>query len=208
MMMKRALVVASLAAFVGCGDDSVGGSGDAGGSDSTGAGSMTAAMMMTDGGSSSGSQGGTVGADSGTTAEATTAQTSEGSSSGAGSESDADSGTDTGSSSDTAGDSTTAAETGSTEGEGSTTASVGPLEIGDDCKADNQCMTGVCWDFSDYDPFCFGAVCSIECQNNGDCVQAFTEAGSPNAMGATCGGDGRCEGLGSGFGAFACAGPG
>lgn len=205
MAIHRALVVASVVALIGCSDDSVGASGDAGGSGSTGAGTTTAPTMV-EPVSSSSSEGSTTGSETGTTAAGTTGGTTDGSSTAAGS----DTGAETTGSSGTTGDSTTGGDTDSTstQGEESTTASVGPLEVGDDCNADNECMTGVCWDFSDYDPACFGAVCSVECENNEDCVQAFTDAGSPDPDGAICGVDGRCAGLGSGFGAFACAGPG
>jgi hypothetical protein len=60
----------------------------------------------------------------------------------------------------------------------------------------------VCWDFNDYDPFCFGAVCSVTCQGDDDCVLAFDKA--PNPGNAMCGNDKRCDPVGTGVGAFAC----
>jgi len=77
--------------------------------------------------------------------------------------------------------------------------------IGTDCAEDVDCITGVCWDFNTYDEYCFGAVCSDLCSTPQDCVDAFTLAGAPNPSSATCGFDGRCDPVGTGFGAFACA---
>ncbi len=79
------------------------------------------------------------------------------------------------------------------------------LPIGDPCVEDVDCATGVCWDFNDYDPWCFGAFCSDECVTTPDCVAIFTAAGAPSPSAATCGFDGRCDPVGTGFGAFACA---
>lgn len=72
------------------------------------------------------------------------------------------------------------------------------------CSADDQCDTGVCWDFADYDPLCGGSTCSIECVSHSDCQSAFASAGAPNASAAQCGTDGRCDPIGTGFGAFFC----
>ena len=77
--------------------------------------------------------------------------------------------------------------------------------VGSDCEEDVDCATGVCWDFNDYDPLCFGSVCSIGCGVTQDCFDAFTAAGAPDPGSATCGIDGRCDPVGTGFGAFACA---
>ena len=82
---------------------------------------------------------------------------------------------------------------------------VGTLPLGTDCVDDIDCVTGVCWDFNDYDPYCGGAVCSALCVTDQDCINAFTAGGAPYPMSVTCGGDGRCDPLASGFGAFFCA---
>lgn len=97
-------------------------------------------------------------------------------------------------------------DTGPAE-ESSSDSGFGPLEIGESCNDDSECMTGVCWDFSDYDPFCFGTACSLNCATDIQCVNAMTIAGAPFPMESNCGADGRCSTLGTGFGAYACAGP-
>jgi hypothetical protein len=79
------------------------------------------------------------------------------------------------------------------------------LPLGAVCAEDNECESGVCWDFADYDPWCGGAVCSITCVTNLDCELAFGAAGAPDPAGATCGYDLRCDPVGSGIGAFWCA---
>jgi len=81
----------------------------------------------------------------------------------------------------------------------------GTLQLGDPCSDDSECASAVCWDFADYDPLCFGAFCSLECDTTADCVAAYTAAGAPSPSAATCGFDGRCDPVGTGFGAFACA---
>jgi hypothetical protein len=83
----------------------------------------------------------------------------------------------------------------------------GPLNVGEDCTDDAECMTLVCWDFSDYDAMCFGAACSGECMNDDDCVALLTDAGAAYPEQSTCGADGRCTMVGTGFGSFACAAP-
>jgi hypothetical protein len=82
---------------------------------------------------------------------------------------------------------------------------VGSMPLGtENCTDDCQCATGVCWDFSVYDPLCGGSVCSIHCVTNADCVNAFSAAGAPTPGSARCGFDSRCEPIGTGFGAFFC----
>ncbi|MCA9545241.1 MAG: hypothetical protein KC613_12645 [Myxococcales bacterium] len=78
-----------------------------------------------------------------------------------------------------------------------------PQDLGQPCMGDVDC-DGVCWDFSQYDPFCFGAFCSAPCQNDQECGEAFAAAGAQNPGASTCGEDGRCTVIGTGFGAFAC----
>ena len=72
------------------------------------------------------------------------------------------------------------------------------------CEADDECSTGVCWDFANYDALCGGSACSTVCVDDQDCAAAFAAAGAENPLGATCGADGRCSPIGSGFGAFFC----
>ncbi|MCA9607252.1 MAG: hypothetical protein KC619_16715 [Myxococcales bacterium] len=73
------------------------------------------------------------------------------------------------------------------------------------CMSDTECAEGVCWDFSDYDSFCFGRICSLMCASDTDCQNAATTAGASNPSGARCGSDGKCDFVGAGLGAFACA---
>ncbi len=134
--------------------------------------------------------GGTTGADDGTTG---------GTGSSTGPDTDTDTDTDTGGSS-TGGSSTGESSTG-----GSSSTGAEGLAIGEDCTSDEDCASGVCWDFSDYDKACFGAVCSATCKSSDECAEAFEAAGAPTPKGATCGKDGRCDPVGSGFGNFACA---
>jgi hypothetical protein len=119
-----------------------------------------------------------------------------------GSSSSADSsgtGTDTSGSSD--GSSSESGSSESSSGEDTN----GVLPTGADCVEDNDCESGVCWDFSDYDQFCFGAACSVECASDDECVEAFEAAGAQDPESSFCGDDGRCWVVGTGFGAFACA---
>lgn len=83
----------------------------------------------------------------------------------------------------------------------------GPLDIGESCTDDTDCMTLVCWDFSDYDALCFGTACSVNCASDDQCFAAMSAAGAPDPSASTCGVDGRCTTLGTGFGAYACASP-
>lgn len=111
-----------------------------------------------------------------------------------------------GSSTDTDGTDTdgTSTGTGSSSGSGSSSTG-GGLGIGETCEDDDECASGVCWDFSDYDKMCGGAVCSTTCKNTDECIEAFEEAGAPTPKGSTCGEDGRCDPVGTGFGDFVCA---
>ncbi|MEM9454277.1 MAG: hypothetical protein AAGF11_08870 [Myxococcota bacterium] len=94
---------------------------------------------------------------------------------------------------------------GETGPNGSSSGGFGPLAIGEECFADADCMTGVCWDFSNYDPLCFGTACSVNCASNVECINAMAAAGAPNPGASSCGADGRCETVGTGFGIYACA---
>lgn len=123
-------------------------------------------------------------------------------------------GDSTGAGSDSTGEGSTGSgeESGTTmaigdSGEGSSGPPPGPLSVGEECGSDADCMTNICWDFNDYDPFCFGSACSVSCTTNDECVAAMAAAGAPNPGASTCGADGRCATLGTGFGAYACAGP-
>ncbi|MEM7154483.1 MAG: hypothetical protein AAF799_16670 [Myxococcota bacterium] len=112
----------------------------------------------------------------------------------------------TGSAEDSSGTTMGLEDTGLAE-ESSSEGGFGPLEVGESCNDDSECMTGVCWDFSDYDPFCFGTACSVNCASDVQCVNAMAIAGAPDPSASSCGADGRCSTLGTGFGAYACAGP-
>ncbi|HCP47797.1 MAG TPA: hypothetical protein DIU15_17280, partial [Deltaproteobacteria bacterium] len=55
----------------------------------------------------------------------------------------------------------------------------GGLAAGDQsCTEDADCATGVCWDFSDYDAFCFGTMCSDFCAVDLDCELLFQALGA------------------------------
>ncbi len=95
----------------------------------------------------------------------------------------------------------------SSDGGPGDTGPLGPMQVGEDCMSDADCVTGVCWDFNDYDPFCFGSACSVLCQSDADCSAAMAAAGAPDPNGGGCGADGRCETLGTGFGQYVCAAP-
>ena len=74
------------------------------------------------------------------------------------------------------------------------------------CTADDQCEKSVCWDFSDYDRFCGGSVCSAFCVDDADCQAEAASAGAPSPSGATCGSDNRCNLMGAGLGGpYFCA---
>ena len=107
----------------------------------------------------------------------------------------------------TTGPDVTTSDGGTTDPVGSSSSGggFGPLAIGEACTDDADCMTGVCWDFADYDPLCFGTACSLNCVSDIECVNAMALAGAPNPMASSCGFDGRCSTLGTGFGAYACA---
>ena len=79
------------------------------------------------------------------------------------------------------------------------------LPIGMECTDNNECASGVCWDFANYDPWCGGAVCSDRCETTEACIDLafFAGAGSPD--GARCGEDGLCDFVGASLGAFWCA---
>jgi hypothetical protein len=78
---------------------------------------------------------------------------------------------------------------------------------GDECMADADCASGVCWNFSDYDPCCFGTACSDACETDGDCQALAADAGATAPENARCGADGLCDLVGTGLGSWACAGP-
>ena len=95
--------------------------------------------------------------------------------------------------------------TGFVETTGPETTGVGELEIGAECEVDEDCVTGVCWDFNDYDPFCGGTACSASCETTEECVAIMTAAGAPFPGESVCGADERCTTLGTGFGLYFCA---
>jgi hypothetical protein len=129
----------------------------------------------------------------GTSAEGTTSGDSSGSD---------DSGSDASSSGDTGVEPSSTGEASSSSGEDTGS---GTLDLFDECRDDSQCQSGVCWDFHDYDALCFGAVCSVTCKEDQDCIDAYTDAGAPFPQGTFCGDDGRCDPVGAGVGSFACA---
>lgn len=90
------------------------------------------------------------------------------------------------------------------EGSGGGTTGGGTTPVGSECTDDRECTSGICWDWSDYDPFCFGAVCSGACAMDEECVTLATDAAAPYPDLAYCGDDGLCVLLESGLGAWAC----
>lgn len=98
------------------------------------------------------------------------------------------------------GDSTTDNSTSSAETD------TGGLPVGDPCGSDQQCATGVCWDFADYDPFCGGTACSDNCKSDQQCEQMIADAGGEDPSASFCGKDGRCWMQGTGFGQYFCQG--
>lgn len=83
----------------------------------------------------------------------------------------------------------------------------GTLPIGAECEGDATCASGLCWDMSDYDPFCGGTFCTAACAGPGDdapCRTAAAEAGAPNPDSAWCQEDRRCDLSAAGIGAIFC----
>jgi len=74
--------------------------------------------------------------------------------------------------------------------------------VGQACTADQQCVTGVCWDYADYDALCGGAFCSDTCSTDEECRQ-MVKAAKGNTDNAKCGTDGRCVLVGC-LGQFYC----
>jgi len=81
---------------------------------------------------------------------------------------------------------------------------MGGIPVGEECQEDVQCTTGVCWDWHDYDPGCFGAVCSGACESHEDCVALANDAGAFYPEQAICGDDGLCVLLETGLGEWVC----
>lgn len=50
-------------------------------------------------------------------------------------------------------------------------ADVGGL-VGDDCGSNEDCLSGVCWNYTDVDPTCVGRMCSMPCDDSAQCVEA------------------------------------
>jgi hypothetical protein len=90
---------------------------------------------------------------------------------------------------------------------GETTICMPAGATGDECESDSDCASGICWNFSDYDPCCFGTACSDVCRTDADCIALAQEAGAAMPEDATCGADNRCDLVGTGLGSWACAGP-
>ena len=77
--------------------------------------------------------------------------------------------------------------------------------FGGRCTANADCATGLCWDFSDYDMFCGGKICSDMCTTDTDCQDKASAAGASSPADAQCLSDGTCDLVGAGIGAFFCA---
>lgn len=103
-------------------------------------------------------------------------------------------------------DGTTGPSESSSDGSSSSDSGNDGLPVGDPCQSDDACSTGVCWDFADYDPTCGGTACSGPCRGDDDCFTLIMDAGGANPGASTCGADGRCTMIGTGFGAFFCQG--
>lgn len=79
-------------------------------------------------------------------------------------------------------------------------------DFGDTCAEDNECSSGVCWDFGDLDPLCGGSGCSMSCTESQDCIDFATQAGASNPENATCNVNNECDLVGTGLGGpFVCA---
>jgi|GEM_PF-4316625 len=84
-------------------------------------------------------------------------------------------------------------------------ATAGGLAFGTGCGTDEQCQSGVCWDWADYDPWCGGMICSDRCESDEQCWEWADIAGASDPAGAACGEDGLCVLVGTGLGDFWCA---
>ncbi len=79
---------------------------------------------------------------------------------------------------------------------------VGDASIASQCSM--ACAAGeVCWDFSKYDQFCSGTVCSIPCCSNSECVAYAARKGAAPNNTAGCGSDHICNFVGV-LGSFVC----
>lgn len=202
-MTSNLRILGLLASFLplACSDDGVPAEETSGGSSGTGTGStsdITGTTQSTTLGTTAGDT--TTGtATAGTATAASTGEdtTTDSATGGVGSSGSGDT-TDGGSS----GSSSSGSSSGASE---SSSGGGGTLEVGEECSVDGECISGVCWDFNHYDGLCFGTACSGECSNDDDCVALMTDAGAPYPEGSSCGPDGRCSVVGTGFGAFACA---
>lgn len=113
---------------------------------------------------------------------------------------------------------TDAGEVDAGPGDAGRTDDAGPPDAGPDapaggtptgmggCSSDAECEGGACWDFSDYDSFCFGTVCSVPCSTDAECRDAAAGAGASSPDRATCEDDGKCNLMSAGLGGpYACA---
>ena len=73
------------------------------------------------------------------------------------------------------------------------------------CKNDSDCAEDICWSAKDYDPLCFGTICSLLCITDAQCHEAAADAGANNPNAAQCQGDNRCNFQGTGLIFIACA---
>lgn len=78
------------------------------------------------------------------------------------------------------------------------------LGFGATCKDDVECGSRICWNSQKYDPKCDGAICSVSCTTDAECVTAARKAYLPVASRAVCGEDHRCDLMQTGIGGFTC----
>lgn len=76
--------------------------------------------------------------------------------------------------------------------------------LGGTCEVDSDCASGHCWDFNDYDPYCYGTVCTVECTSDADCIEAVSNTDAYLPERAQCGDDGLCDVVSTGLGRFVC----
>jgi len=79
------------------------------------------------------------------------------------------------------------------------------LQTGMTCTDNAECLSGICWDWADYDPWCGGAVCSDRCEGDEECWDWADAAGANSPESAVCGDDSLCVFISTGLGDFWCA---
>lgn len=84
----------------------------------------------------------------------------------------------------------------------------GGAGFGRPCVDGTECMSGYCYDVSDYDPTCFGTGCTEPCTANAECIGYATQFGANNPNAAFCRTDDFvCDLFGTGLVPVACAAP-